>query len=111
MFKNKYLKQLRKTQALIKHYKASIENLKSPELESRETQKQVYNVLYLLSWGRSLDPDELLELSSASIEHISQLGRYLMNVADHIDTKKVYEKQIKQLQHEERRLKEKLGIE
>ena len=111
MFKNKYLKQLRKVQFLIKHYKASIEKLKSPEPESFETKMQLYYALKSMLWGHSLDPGELLELSDASIEHISQLGRYLMNIADYVDTQRVYEKELKRLQKEERSLKDKLGIE
>lgn len=111
MFKNKHLKQLRKVQALIKHYKESIEKLKSPEFDYSESTKKARDILWPMFYGRRLDPDEFLELTDASSEYISKLGLYLMNIADYADTKKVYEKQLRQLQKEERRLKDKLGIE
>ena len=111
MFKNKYLKQLQKVQFLIKHYKASIEKLNSPELDSPEDQFRVYDVLRPMLYGKSLSPGEFLELSDASIEYIQQLGRYLLNITDYADTMRLHEKEIKRLRKEERSLKEKLGIE
>ena len=111
MFKNKYLKQLRKTQFLIKHYKECIEKLNLPELDSPGDTLRVYNVLRPILYGKSLNPGEFLELSDAAIAHIQQLGRWLMNITDYADTRRLYEKQIKQLQKEECDLKAKLGIE
>ena len=111
MFKNKDLKQLQKTQSLIKHYKASIEKLKSPESESYEIRHHAYKVLRPLLWGERLDPDDFIFMSDASIDYISQIGQYLMNITNYIDTRKIYDKELERLQKEERILKEKLGIE
>ena len=111
MFKNKHLKQLRKTQLLIKHYKESIEKLKSPVPDSSKAKMQVYDFFKLMAFGHSFTSGEILELSDASIEYLSQLGRYLMKVADYADTMHLYEKELERLKKEERSLKEKLGIE
>jgi hypothetical protein len=71
----------------------------------------VYNVLRPILYGKSLNPDEFLELSDVSIEHIQQIGIFLTRITDYVGTIKVYEKELKRLQKEECRLKEKLGIE
>ncbi len=111
MFENKDLKQLRKTQLLIKEYRASIEKLNLPDPDSFKDKMKVYNVLRPILYGKSLSPDEFIELSDAAIEHVQHIGRYLMNITDYVDTRKLYEKELKRLQKEECRLKEKLGIE
>lgn len=111
MFKNKHLKQLRKTQFLIKHYKECIEKLKSPVPDSFKTEMQVYDIFKAMAFGHSFTSGEILELSDESVEYISQLGLYLMNLADYADTMRVHEKELERLKKEERSLKEKLGIE
>ena len=111
MFKNKHLKQLRKIQLLIRHYKVSIEKLKSPVPDSLNDKFQVFDVLKAAALGHSFNPSELLELSNVSVEYLSQLGLYLMNVADYVDTLRVYQNELKRLKNEERILKEKLGID
>lgn len=111
MFENKDIKQLRKVQSRIKELKASIKKLNSPELDDYMTNRAICSVLGPMLYGKSLSPSEFLELSDASIEYIQKLGQYLANMAEYADTNKVYEKEIKRLQKEERRLKDKLGIE
>ena len=113
MFKNKHLMQLRKTQFLIKHYKECIEKLKSPvpDQDLLKTKMQVYDIFQAMALGHSFTSGEILELSDASIEYISRLGLYLMNVADYADTMHVHKKELERLKKEERNLKEKLGIE
>jgi hypothetical protein len=111
MFESKDLKQLRKTQLLIKECKTSIEKLNLPGLDSCKDSIKVYNVLRPILYGKSFSPGEFLELSDAAIEHIQQLGQYLTNITDYVDTRKAYEKQLRQLLREESILKEKLGIE
>lgn len=111
MFKNKYLKQLRNTQALIKHYKECIEKLNLPDPDLFKDKVKVYNVLRPILYGKSLSPGELLELSDAAIEHIQQIGIFLTRITDYAGTVKVYEKELERLQKEESILKEKLGIE
>ncbi len=112
MFKNKHLKQLRKTQALIKECKASIEKLNLPELDSPKDTWKVYNVLRpMILYGKSFSPGEFLELSDAAIEHIQQIGQYFVHITNYVDTMRLYEKELKRLQKEECSLKAKLGIE
>lgn len=111
MFNNKYLKQLRTTQALIKHCKESIEKLKSPQLNSPKDIVKVYEVLKPMLVGNSLSIGEFLELSDTSIEYIQQVGRFLLNITDYANTIQMYKAMIAQLQKEERDLKAKLGIE
>lgn len=111
MFENKDLKQLRKVQSLIKHYKASIEKLNLPDPDLFKDKVTVYNVLRPILYGKSLNPGEFLELSDAAIEHIQQIGIFLTRITDYVGTMKVYEKELQRLRKEERRLKEKLGIE
>ena len=111
MFENKDLKQLRKTQLLIKEYKSSIEKLNLPDPDSFKDKMKVYNVLKPILYGKSLNPGEFLELSDAAIEHVQQIGIFLTRITDYVGTMKVYEKELKRLQKEESRLKEKLGIE
>lgn len=111
MFKNRDLKQLRKVQLAIRLHKADMEKLNSPKMDSFGSKIKLYDVLRPLFYGRSLSPDEFLELNDESLEYLQQIGRYLMNIADYVDTKKVYDKELKRLLKEERRLKEKLGIE
>ena len=111
MFKNKHLEQLRKTQLLIKHYKECTEKLKSPVPNSFDAKMQVYDIFKAMAFGHSFTSGEILELSDESIEYISRLGLYLMNIADYADTMSVHERELKRLEKEERSLKEKLGIE
>lgn len=111
MLNNKHLKQLRKTQVLIKHYKESIEKLNVPHLDSHKEIFEVYNALKPALYGNSLSVDEFLELSSASIEYIQKLGQYLWHITDYVNTIRLYERIIAGLQNEECNLKKKLGIE
>jgi prefoldin subunit 5 len=116
VFKNKYLKQLQGVQAQIKNCKASIAKLNPPKPDSHKIENEILCLLEKLMYGCHTDLAQLFEvrfsrLKGETCDYLRELGEYFINIADYDQEMKRYETELAQLQKEERRLKEKLGIE
>lgn len=113
MFKNKYLKQLQNIQAQIKNCKTSLLALSPPITPSYDIGSDLYHWLGMLCYA--VKPDitllDSLDFDDSYSDCLHKLGEYFINITNYRNTKLEYDKEIAQLQKEERRLKDKLGIE
>jgi hypothetical protein len=113
MFKNKYIQQLQYVQGHIKKCKASITNLKPPSPPTLTIGRDIdcwFHALFHQYDPAMSDLIESYTLKNESIDYLRTLGEYLIGVADYYQDEIKYAEELKQLQKEERILKEKLGI-
>ena len=116
MFKNKYLKQLQDVQARIKKCKASLTELVPPVRDNWSISRDLYSWLGSVFYADKPEMKLLYDsrfpgFTNDSCAYLRKVGEYLVNMADCQDGILKYKAELEQLQAEERRLKEKLGIE
>jgi len=112
----KHLRQLQIVQARIKKCRASIAALNPPRPDSFEISRNVYHWLTALYYG--VQPDmslmydkKLTKLDAPASEYLRKLGEYFVNAANYYDAKRIYDAELNKLKTEERRLKERIGID
>lgn len=113
MFKNKYLTQLQCIQGRILGCEANTSKLKPPSPPSRQIGRDVdcwFHALFNQHDPAMKDLIESYTLKHESIDYLRTLGEYFVNVSDYYQDEIKYAEELKQLQKEERILKEKLGI-
>jgi hypothetical protein len=116
MFKNKQLKQLKDVQASIKKCKENLAALDPPTPDSFEMGHLLYKwIVELFSRNKphlvDIDTIRLESWDGTTDNYLRKLGEYFINISDYHKDYEKYSMELKQLQQEERRLKEKLGIE
>lgn len=116
MFKNKYLKQLQEIQAQIKTCTANINNLKPPAPSSVAVERDMLGWLDAIVYGHDPSIGSILENNRRSsrddtLDYMRKLGEYLINTADYCKADRTYKAELAWLRTEERRLKDKLGID
>lgn len=115
MFKNKHLKQLQEVQTKIRQCEEEIKQLNPPVPDEYCVE---FNARYLLQAILSGDERHMklyqetkyLKYEEETYEYIHKLGQYLIDIAAHRQKKREYEDELKQLKHEESRMKAQLGI-
>ena len=116
MFKRKYLKRLQDVQARIRTCKAYIAESSPPKPDSLEISINMHRWLNTLSncMRPSVDqllPMEYLNAEADTYKYIHQVGEFFINISDYYQEQKKYTEELRQLQIEERLLKEKLNID
>ena len=116
MFKNKYLKQLQDVQCRIKHCQRDLQKLEPPVPDSLKVEQDMLRWFQLLFSGCHPDLQFMLDKTFSGPDnktrsYASELGFYFLHITRYYKEKQQLEKYLNGLQNEERRLKEKLGID
>ena len=116
MFKNKYLKQLQEVQAKIRSCKANLSSLKLPSPDSLDVTKEMKRWFELLFYQHDPAMSSLIDslgdnFTGNTLDYMKQLGEFFVNTAEYYKAEQRYKAELTQLQTEECRLKNKLGID
>lgn len=116
MFKTqKYLKQLRDVQSRIKNCKEQLASLKMPA-PSYKIGHELCDWFDYVACGGTTDLGVFerivtRKLKVETVAYLEQLGNYFINIVEYERSNSIYNDELRQLQREECRLKDKLKIE
>ena len=116
MFKNKYITQLQYVQGQIRRCKAAIAKLNPPSPSSVNISREMKSWFEALFLQNNPSVSSLIEnignsFTGNTLDYMSKLGEYFSSVADYCRDEQKCTEELRQLQEEERILKEKLGID